>query len=90
MDHYKFLILLCLDSLLKLDIMLIELKHIAADWKKLGGHLGFSDSDMDIFQHATQGVDFDCLVELFEVYMVIEEKETNLETYSRCIEKYGR
>ena len=49
--------------------MLIELEPIAADWKKLGGRLGFSDSDMEIFQHATQGVDFDFLVELFEAWL---------------------
>ena len=68
--------LLCLDPLLNLDTMLIELKHKAADWKKLGGHLGFSDSDMEIFQHATQGVDFDCLVELFEVWLKKTKKPT--------------
>ena len=44
--YSKVLILLYLDSLLNLDTMLIELKHIAADRKKLGGHLGFSDSSV--------------------------------------------
>ena len=56
--------------------MQIELKHIAADWKKLGGHLGFSDFDMEIFQHATQGVDFDSLVELFEAWLKKIKKPT--------------
>ena len=74
--HYNVLILIRLDSLLNLDTMLIELKHIAADWKKLGGHLGFSDSDMEIFQHATQGVDFDCLVKLFEAWLKKTKKPT--------------
>ena len=54
---------------MNLDTILIELKPIAADWKKLGRHLGFSDSDMEIFQHATQGVDFNCLVELFKAWL---------------------
>ena len=56
--------------------MLIELKHIAADWKNLGGHLGFADSDMEIFQHAIQGVDFDCLVKLFEAWLKKTKKPT--------------
>ena len=70
------MILFYIDLLLNLDTILIELKHIAADWKKLGGHLGFSDSDMEIFQHATQGVDFDCLVELFEAWLKKTKKPT--------------
>ena len=59
-----------------MDTILIELKHIAADCKKLGGHLGFSDSDMEIFQHASQRVDFDCFVELFEAWLKKTKKPT--------------
>ena len=70
------MILFYIDLLLNLDTILIELKHTAADWKKLGGHLGFSDSDMEIFQHATQEVDFDCLVKLFDAWLKKTKKPT--------------
>ena len=56
--------------------MQIELKHIAADWKKLGGHLGFPDSDMEIFQNAIQRIYFDCLVELLETWLKKTKKST--------------
>ena len=56
--------------------MLIELRDIAPKWEELGRHLQFSATDIQQFKHISNGIDFDCLVELCDNWLKITEKPT--------------